>query len=90
MELPVLYDGLTPVGKRYVREQYIREQEGRCYHCGALLEDNPARDKKVNPKLFPPGFFSNPIHLHHSHESGMTIGAVHAYCNAILWQYHGE
>jgi hypothetical protein len=30
------------------------------------------------------------VHLHHSHETGMTIGAVHARCNAVLWQYHGE
>jgi hypothetical protein len=28
--------------------------------------------------------------LHHCHQTGLTIGAVHAKCNAVLWQYHGE
>ena len=32
----------------------------------------------------------HPIHLHHDHDTDLTIGAVHAYCNAILWEYHNE
>lgn len=31
-----------------------------------------------------------PVHLHHDHKTGLTIGAVHAKCNAVLWQYYGE
>ena len=44
----------------------------------------------ITNSLFPPNFFKWPVHLHHSHDTGMTIGAVHARCNAVLWQYHGE
>jgi hypothetical protein len=44
----------------------------------------------IDRELFPPGFFNYPVHLHHSHNSGLTIGAVHSYCNAVLWHYHGE
>jgi hypothetical protein len=40
--------------------------------------------------LFPKNFLKWPVHLHHSHDTGMTIGAVHSYCNAVLWQYHNE
>jgi hypothetical protein len=50
------------------------------------------QQKSINFSLFPGGigFLKYPIHLHHDHNTGMTIGAVHARCNAILWQYHGE
>jgi len=47
-------------------------------------------EKRIDWDLFPPGFLKNPVHLHHNHDTGMTIGAVHAYCNAVLWQYYGE
>ena len=40
--------------------------------------------------VFPAGFLNYPVHLHHDHDSGQSIGAVHAYCNAILWVHHGE
>lgn len=72
---------------------YIILQDNICCHCGNDLSDNPV-DKVVNAKinwnLFPPNFTKHPIHLHHSHDTGMTIGAVHALCNAYLWQYCGE
>lgn len=93
MELPVNYDELRPHERKVVREEYVNIQEKRCYYCGESLEGIPAQsvlDKPVNRRLFPIGFFNNPIHLHHNHDTGMTLGAVHAYCNAILWQYHGE
>lgn len=48
------------------------------------------RGMTVNMKLFPPNFFKHPVHLHHDHQTGMTIGAVHNHCNAVLWQYYGE
>jgi hypothetical protein len=57
------------------------------------LASRPSNDMlklEINRKLFPEGFFRWPIHLHHDHTSGMTIGAVHNTCNAVLWQYHGE
>ena len=40
--------------------------------------------------LFPAFFLSHPIHLQHNHETNMTEGAVHARCNAVLWQYEGR
>lgn len=75
---------------RAVREQYVDEQKGDCWYCNEpLIDDAPKKitDKKINLKLFPKGFLDNPIHLQHDHDTGMTEGAVHAYCNAVLWQY---
>jgi len=91
--LPVDYDGLSRTGKKQVREQYIKEQSGLCYHCGEDLSDEPpARitEKSIVWKFFPPGFLNNPVHLQHDHGTGLTEGAVHAYCNAVMWQYHGK
>ena len=93
MELPVNYNE-TPYNKRWmVREAYIEKQKGICHYCQAALDGDPAKHvkcRRVDKSLFPKGFFSHPIHLHHNHETGMTIGAVHAYCNAVMWQYEGE
>lgn len=93
MELPVNYEELHWTERRVIREEYIKIQDGRCCHCGKLLSREPDRNvlqKKVNRSLFPPGFFDYPVHLHHDHNTGMTIGAIHNYCNAVLWEYHGE
>lgn len=93
MKLPVKYNNLTPQNKKIVREKYIELQKGKCYHCGAPLDRPPhetARNRKVTPKLYPKGFFNNPIHLHHDRNTGMTLGAVHCHCNAVLWEYYGE
>lgn len=93
MELPINYDIASPALRKKAREQYIKNQDGKCYHCGTLLKEAPSsevRDLVVNEMLFPIGFFNWPVHLHHSHTTGLTIGAVHSRCNAVLWQYHGE
>ncbi len=93
MKLPVNYNETPPMQRRAVREEYVRQQAGKCCHCGEPLNADPPMEileKPVNGKLFPVGFFNHPVHLHHSHETGITIGAVHAYCNAVLWQFHGE
>lgn len=92
-ELPQLYHNLTPQQRRSVREQYVRLQEGKCSHCGADLMSEASsaiQELPLNLRLFPKGFLNHPIHLHHDHNTGMTIGAVHAKCNGVLWQYHGE
>lgn len=93
MKLPVNYNELDPLMRREVREEYIRRQQGKCPFCRAPLVGLPATwvyEKPITPSLFPKGFFTYPVHLHHSHETGMTLGAVHALCNAVLWQHHGE
>ena len=93
MDLPQNYNKLSWKQRKEVREQYVRLQEERCCHCGGDLDLPPPRkilNKQINKSLFPPGFFKNRIHLHHNHATGMTIGAVHSHCNAVLWQYHGE
>jgi hypothetical protein len=93
MELPVKYTTLSPRQKRLVRLEYIKLQNGKCYHCGESLGGKPSTEvmeKYIEKSLFPPNFFTHPIHLHHNHETGMTIGVVHARCNAVLWQYFGE
>ena len=93
IQLPADYRILSPQKRRLVREWYAASQEGNCYYCKApLIGEPPASviQKRVKRHLFPENFFKYPVHLHHSHESGMTIGAVHCYCNAVMWQYHGE
>ena len=93
MTLPVNYATLSHQERREVREQYVELQAGLCYHCAAPLSRPPppfVRRKPIRWSAFPPNFLRHPVHLHHNHKTGMTIGAVHAYCNAVLWQYHGE
>ena len=88
--LPVNYEELHWAERRVVREQYIKEQNNLCMYCGTLLTEPPPNhitDKNINWNNFPTGFLDNPIHLQHLHTTGMTEGAVHAYCNAVMWQY---
>lgn len=88
--LPVDYTKLKQWERREVRLQYIEQQKGKCHYCREDLSKPTSINKSINKRLFPQGFFNHPVHLHHSHESGLTIGAVHCYCNAYLFQYHGE
>ena len=93
MKLPIIYDDCHWTVRKNARLQYINEQDGLCCHCGTLLYDAPSEEVEklsINTSLFPKGMFDNPIHLHHDRKTGLTIGAVHAKCNAVLWQYHGE
>jgi len=93
INLPAVYDDLTPIQRAAVRAEYIERQSGDCHYCGCKLTGPPRHDvaaKPVNRRLFPTSFFKWPVHLHHCHETGLTIGAVHAYCNSVLWQHEGE
>lgn len=89
-DLPVKYKELHWSQRREVREQYIEEQKGLCYYCRKPLYEEPHKNRRINPHLFPKNFFKYPVHLHHCHKTGDTLGAVHSYCNAVLWQYFGE
>lgn len=96
VNLPIAYSTLTAIQRRAVRERYVEVQKGRCYHCKFLLDGPPSPDvatKKVNWHAFPgreAGFLRHLVHLHHDHKTDLTLGAVHAYCNAVLWQFYGE
>jgi hypothetical protein len=90
---PFVYEELTGQDRQLLRDVYIKEQSGLCCHCGNRLDSDPTSlvlDSRVNRALFPENFFTYPIHLHHDHDTGLTIGAVHARCNAVLWEHHGE
>lgn len=92
--LPQHYPSLSSSSRRLVRQQYEQLQKGRCHYCSSALNQIPAANPDaIDWRAFPggqAGFLRYPIHLHHDHKTGMTIGAVHALCNAILWQVHGE
>ena len=93
IKLPAVYASLEWHERREVRNEYVSRQKGMCSHCGAPLSSEPPESITLLPikwRLFPENFRKYPVHLHHDHASGMTIGAVHSYCNAVLWQYHGE
>lgn len=93
MNLPINYETAHWTERKAAREEYVRQQGGKCSHCGTLLSGppDPSQAKlRIKRRLFPKSFFDYPVHLHHCHDTGMTIGAVHNHCNAVLWQYHGE
>jgi|TARA_R110002153_G_scaffold235403_1_gene388768 hypothetical protein len=92
-QLPVAYSTISSYTRKKVREQYVREQDGKCYWCHELLNSDPhplIKERDVNLALFPPHFLKYPVHLQHNHDTDMTEGAVHARCNAVMWQYHGR
>lgn len=93
MTLPARYDDLTPAQRMQIRTRYIWEQHGLCAHCAAMLDGPPSEEVASLPidvTVFPDNFFEHPVHLHHDHVTGLTVGAVHAHCNAVLWQYEGQ
>ncbi len=93
LKLPIDYKQANWITRKLAREQYIEEQEGLCWYCKQPLKQAPSVkviNAWINKRLFPTNFFDYPIHLHHSHRTGMTIGAVHNKCNAYMWQYEGE
>lgn len=92
-KLPVYYNKLHAHQRREVREQYIKQQNNLCYWCKGSLDRPPPQHiqkKSINLALFPTNFLQHPIHLQHDHKTGLTEGAVHARCNAVMWQYHGK
>ena len=93
MKLPIQYNKLKPEEKRLAREEYIKLQNGKCYFCkGDITKEAPRKitKKVIDWRLFPKNFLQYPVHLQHNHDTGLTEGAVHNYCNAVMWQYHGR
>ena len=92
-ELPIDYTKVSAKVRKAVREQYIEEQGNKCMYCDESLSERPPShitNIPINWEFFPPFFLKAPIHLQHNHSTGMTEGAVHGYCNAVLWQYEGR
>jgi hypothetical protein len=93
MQLPINYDDAHWSRRREARLEYVKLQNNKCWYCKNDLDGWPPghiQAIRINTTLFPPNFFQHPVHLHHDHNSGMTIGAVHAKCNAVLWQVEGQ
>jgi hypothetical protein len=93
MELPINYEAAHSSVRKKAREAYVELQGGNCYWCQEPLASKPPKritGQSINWSLFPPRFLKNPVHLQHCHKTGMSEGAVHAYCNAVLWQHHGR
>ena len=93
IKLPCLYSNLTNSNRYLVRQKYIKQQDGYCWYCEVPLTEEPSNEvitKDIDSDLFPESFFKHPIHLHHDHDTDLTIGAVHAHCNAVMWQYEGK
>ena len=92
-ELPVDYTKLHWTERKAVREQYIKLQNNKCLYCGEDLDAPPPNKilkMEVPKEFFPSGFFDYPIHLQHDHITEMTEGAVHSYCNAVMWVWDGK
>jgi hypothetical protein len=91
-KLPAVYAKLSVAEKRLVREEYARLQNGICPFCNSPLHLPPPKADlpKLDESKFPVGFLRYPLHLHHSHETGLTLACVHSYCNGLLWQIYGE
>ena len=69
-QLPVAYSTISSYTRKKVREQYVREQDGKCYWCMENLTDEPRADiiaREINLKLFPPHFLKYPVHLQQRH-----------------------
>lgn len=99
MNLPIDYENSHWTVRKAAREEYVRRQNGCCWYCLKPLDEEPINwvasffepmSKSFPWHLFPPNFQKYPIHLHHSHETGESIGAVHMKCNAYLWVEKGE
>lgn len=93
IRLPANYGKLSPMEKADIRDRYIFLQQEKCWYCKRTLTKGPServRKLPLGQVKFPKTFFHHRIHLHHNHTTGLTIGAVHAKCNAVLWIYHGE
>lgn len=93
IDLPVKYDSLDGTNKWIIRGEYAKRQKNICYECGENLSDPPAQyiiDHNIRWGRFPPNFLKYPVHLHHDHKTGLTIGVTHARCNAYLFDVKGE
>ncbi len=92
-KLPAVYEAHSREVRALIREEYARLQGGTCPFCLQPLASDPPpviQRLPLSKMLWPPEFFRWPVHLHHDHKTGLTIGAFHARCNAVLACYFHE
>lgn len=93
---PQRYRDLNISQKQELRDQYVDYFRGRCVYCDRQLDDEPHKfvcqsADEIEWDALPggkEGFLKNPVHLHHDHETGLTLGPVHAQCNAHSWHFY--
>lgn len=91
--LPIDYNSLDWKQRIEVRLQYIEQQNNKCFYCNEKLDEEPPAKislMAIDWSLFPKNFLTHKIHLQHDHKTGLTEGAVHSVCNAVMWQYEGR
>jgi hypothetical protein len=86
MNLPINYYLTDWRQHREAREEYEKRQQGKCCadFCGLLLSSFPEAIKVKYPisakdwQRFPTAehFIDYPKHLHHNHDTGMTIRSI--------------
>jgi hypothetical protein len=86
LDLPTKYSSLSGERKSAVISAYICLQRERCWLCGDSLYELPTFIVE-NPKLMALSYNElaeeHPHHLHHDHDTGLTLGVTHAECNIM-------
>lgn len=93
---PQRYSDLNANQRSKLRDEYVVYFKGRCLYCDGQLDDEPhefVRESadEIEWDHLPgskDGFLKSPVHLHHDHETGLTLGPVHALCNAHSWHFY--
>ena len=93
---PQRYRDLNSNQRRKLRDQYVERFGGRCLYCDGQLDDKPHKFVRESANDIEwdnlpggkEGFLSNPVHLHHDQETGLTLAPVHALCNAHSWHFY--
>ena len=93
---PQRYCDLNSNQRRKLRDEYVEYFGGRCLYCDGHLDDEPHEFVRQsadeiewdNLPESKEGFLKNPVHLHHDHETGLTLGPIHALCNAHSWHFY--
>ena len=93
---PHRYRDLNTSQRRKLRDEYVEHFRGRCLYCGLKLDGKPSKRVRESANDIEwdnlpggkEGFLSNPVHLHHDQETGLTLAPVHALCNAHSWHFY--
>ena len=93
---PQRYHDLNTNQRHKLRDEYVEHVRGRCLYCSLKLDGKPSRIVRDSADEIEwddlpggkEGFLKNPVHLHHDHETGLTLAAIHALCNAHSWHFY--